>query len=287
VDLKMFRRAFDEHYKYRRLNPSHKRSPYSKLEGFVLLLPLVVVVLALALMGYALKYQAEEPVNCPKKNEIACNPEKVTIAVLVPKFAGHPTKQAEKSWIRIARNLGMRVVFFGPDDPDLPSVAISADDDITFTYKVLKWLNYRYGATSNWFIIAQERSFIHPYYLMKDIICPRDPTQNWYIGDRGLTPQSAFIPFAASGPGFVLSAPALDKLLTVWNLGKCPPFVAPDVTIGRCLKALGIDVFGSASFIPKYEHHYLKPLLRFVSVNVMDTTEMDELTDRFFTTCNY
>jgi len=238
-------------------------------------------------MFVALKYQFEIAVDCPKISKHCNVGDQVTIAVLLPHKPGPRTDKSIDSWIRIARGLGMRVLFFGPHDENLPSVSITAPDEITFTFKALDWLKYRYGSSSGWFFIAQERTFIHPYYMLKDVICIHDSNEAWYIGERGSTPSSGYESFAASGPGYLLSAPALEILVNAWNDRKCTPTVAEDVTIGKCMKKLGVPVSSNNGFISKYEHHYLKPLPRFYSLPVQNTEEMDEIIDRFFTPCNF
>jgi len=284
----MLRRAFEEQAKYRKENPNKKRAKFSKLEGCIMLLPIIVIIMAFGLMFFALKYQVDKPVLCPLKQAVApCHPESVTIAVIIPKHTGVRTTKAIETWIKVARNLGMRVIFFGPDIPDLPSISINSHDEIDITYKALDWLNYRYGGSPGWFFIVKETTFVHPYYLMTEVLCYKDPSYTYYVGERGNTPWSEYKPFAASGPGFLLSTPTLNTLVANWRNHRCTNTVAADVSIADCLRKQGITVEANGLFMPKIEHHYFKPLMRLISSPTLDMEQMDFLIDRFFTSCGY
>jgi hypothetical protein len=284
----MIRRAIDEKNKYRRMH-GRRKAGYTKLEGFILILPVAIIVFAFGLMFYALRFQAESPVSCPRKSEIAyCHPESVTVGVLSPHGSKHKPhiQTALNSWIRVARDLGMRVVFFGNDDPDLPSISIDSSNDIDFMMKSLQWLKYRYGSSSRWFVLLRDHTFLHPYYLMTELICTKDPDAAWYIGHRGSVPDSAAL-FASSSSGFVLSSSSLSALVSYWTEKKCSPIIADDVTIGNCMYDIGVGLTPNPQFMKNYEHHYLKPLVRFVTCHSSSAKEVENLNERFFSQCNF
>jgi len=151
----------------------------------------------------------------------------------------------------------------------------------------LDWLDYRYGETPGWFFIVKETTFVHPYYLMTEVLCKRNPSYYYYVGERGLTPYSEYKTFAASGPGFLISTPTLNTLVSTWKNHQCTNEVAADVSIADCLRQQGITVEANGLFMPKFEHHYFKPLLRLISTSILDNEQVDFLSDRFFTTCGY
>jgi len=284
----MIRRIVEEEKKYRKLN--HRSVPKHPLEACMLLLPLVFVSFGLILMYIALRYQINYPMDCVSLSEISvCSPNSVVIAVVTTDPSYKQAHVAASTWVPIARGLGMKVVFFGKyRNPDLPVVDISGNTPTEQSINIWKWLNYHYSSSNSWFMKVYDDTFVHPYFLMKNVLCHYDSRIDWYIGEKGSSFHVRSMSFAGGSAGYVLSLSSLQSLIQAWEDGTCRETVAEDVSVAKCMQYhLNIPLTSHAQFIPKFAHNYFRPWSEFITYGKAEGSVARIIEERSLRHCNY
>eukprot|EP01102_Stenamoeba_stenopodia_P003022 TRINITY_DN12955_c0_g1_i1.p1 TRINITY_DN12955_c0_g1~~TRINITY_DN12955_c0_g1_i1.p1 ORF type:complete len:380 (+),score=61.55 TRINITY_DN12955_c0_g1_i1:381-1520(+) len=301
----------------KRRTPPLPRAP--PLPKYICLVPLVFCTIGVVI-GFATFSSYHPPqrlINCISKDELSkcsVHPSKVFIAVMSDAGLYHiKAKSANDTWVKRARELGMKVKFFGviPDD-SLPAIGIVpfAERNDTKKMRAYRGLpgggnNKRTFAMFEWvfdnepeadFIMkCDDDTFVHPDMLLFDLLCHEDPHANHFIGQRGASLSSKGI-FAGGGSGYILSRESLRLLLLRRSLGECDDLVAEDVTVSKCLISAGIklkDYYGLHPETPR--HSWLRSLLfnvpkldlspRFVTYHHMSPHEFYDANELAFSHC--
>jgi len=182
----------------------------------------------------------------------------------------------------------LRSSFFGETyDPSLPAVALYQLDRIDYTMGVWKWLHDHFGDTKSWFMKVHDDTFVHPAFLMWNILCLKDPSEDWYIGERGSSFHVRDISFAGGGAGYILSKSTLDMLLFMWENGICPATIAEDVTVAKCMKQANIPHTSHPQFHPEFDHSNFQPWTEFVTYHHVTEKAMVEISQHSFGHCSY
>jgi len=192
-------------------------------------------------------------------------------------------------WVPVARGLGMKVIFFGKSrNPDLPVVDISGNTPTEQSIYIWKWLHYHYSSSSSWFMKVYDDTFVHPYFLMKNMLCHHDPGMDWYIGEKGSSFHVKHMNFAGGSAGYILSLSSLQSMLHAWDDGTCRETVAEDVSVAKCMQySLNIPLTSHSQFIPQFTHHYFRPWSEFITYGKAEGSVSRLIEERSLSHCNY
>jgi len=284
----MIRRIVDEQRRYRKQH--NITGPRHPLEPWVLLLPLTFMIFAIFLMFVALRTQADEPMPCIQPGDIyPCSPAGVIIAVLTTDPEYKQAHMVFRTWGKVASDLGMAVIFFGEkEDPNLPVVVIKPGTAIAKSHAIWKWLHYHQYTTGMWYMKVYDTTFVHPFFLMKNMLCGKNPDENWYIGERGSSFHTKNIFFAGGNAGYILTSSSLTALLQAWETGACPETVAEDVTVAMCMQNyLQIPLTGFEQFIPQFSHSYFRPWSEFITYGHVSGSLTKQIAEHAFDHCQY
>jgi len=286
------------------IRPKPKTS--NPLEAFCIFIPIVLVFSSIFAFFYALQYRAAIPLACVDSPEqlLKCYPSDIVIAIMSgDSHYSTRAKTCNNTWVQHARNLGITVLFFGESpNPSLPAIGLATDgEDIQTwqgvagygnfkrTFRMWEWVHENFKHSKRWFMKVDDDTFIHPYFLVNEIICRKDPFIPQYIGEGG--PPAIFSHgrrFHSGGAGYLLSLESLELLLQARDEDACPDFYAEDVTVGRCMDEKQIPLTSSTLFHSEYPHGYFTPQDEFVSYHHVNPTDMLDLSTKSFGHCkNY
>eukprot|EP01104_Vermistella_antarctica_P018751 TRINITY_DN706_c0_g1_i1.p1 TRINITY_DN706_c0_g1~~TRINITY_DN706_c0_g1_i1.p1 ORF type:complete len:477 (-),score=90.17 TRINITY_DN706_c0_g1_i1:125-1555(-) len=147
---------------------------------------------------------------------------------------------ALRTWVPLARERGIVVVFFGIwNDPALPVVKVFHHESKKFlsdkTMGMFRWMWENYPE-KKWFMKADDDTYVIPNNLLA--MLRRRAPEEVYLGNTG------FFPLAKlrmnPGQGYLLAQSALEKMYP--SIEDCRPYAyGEDTTVARCLLSVGVE----------------------------------------------
>ncbi|CAG0890465.1 unnamed protein product [Darwinula stevensoni] len=214
---------------------------------------------------HAVAYMGSQPVlpNWDAEKLPTERMRKVRVLCWIMTMPGNHEKamHVKKTW---GKRCDQLIFMSSRHDPLLPTVALDVKEGRDHlsdkSHAAWKYVYQHHLNDSDWFLKADDDTYVVMENL-RFMLHKHDPLRPVYFGCR-------FHGFMSGGAGYVLSREALNRLAeeALPNPKTCPLGKDEDVSIGKCLTAVGVeagdsrDEFGRWRFFPFNPETHLNPI---------------------------